>query len=298
MNSVDELAREMLLYRNYPVIQRAQTAIRVQLVQFWGIPPGAKVLEIGCGQGDLTVVLADAVGANGMVTALDPGNPDYGAPVSIGESTTHIAAGKYGAIVDFQLGQDPLNAGDELQKAKFDFVVFGHCSWYFDRNSILKEMLASAQQWAPVLCLSDWDLCPGNSHQFAHSLSVLLHGLVESYRCKSLENVRSPYAVVELLELLHDIGWICEAQTRIPCPELMDGSWEIESCVNDAVTCAKKSGVPDRVLGILKSGTELLRAVSKQYGNESLSSFALRATCMATTQQDGAPEPLTRPGDL
>ena len=36
------------------------------------------MLEIGCGQGDTTVVLADAVGENGSVVALDPGSPDYG----------------------------------------------------------------------------------------------------------------------------------------------------------------------------------------------------------------------------
>ena len=36
------------------------------------------MLEIGCGQGDTTVALADAVGEEGSVVALDPGRPDYG----------------------------------------------------------------------------------------------------------------------------------------------------------------------------------------------------------------------------
>lgn len=51
---------------------------RLGLVSFWGITPGSRVLEIGCGQGDCTVVLADAVGEAGHVDALDPGSPDYG----------------------------------------------------------------------------------------------------------------------------------------------------------------------------------------------------------------------------
>jgi hypothetical protein len=51
---------------------------RLQLVDFWAITPGARVLEIGCGQGDCTIVLADAVGEGGHVDALDPGAPDYG----------------------------------------------------------------------------------------------------------------------------------------------------------------------------------------------------------------------------
>jgi predicted methyltransferase len=51
---------------------------RLDLVSFWQIAPGSKVLEIGCGQGDCTIVLADAVGESGHVDAVDPGAPDYG----------------------------------------------------------------------------------------------------------------------------------------------------------------------------------------------------------------------------
>lgn len=56
----------------------AQMEHRVDLVQYWDIQPGSRVLEIGCGQGDTTTVLADAVGEHGHVDAIDPGSPDYG----------------------------------------------------------------------------------------------------------------------------------------------------------------------------------------------------------------------------
>jgi ubiquinone/menaquinone biosynthesis C-methylase UbiE len=42
------------------------------------IEQGASVLEVGCGQGDCTVVLANIVGDSGHVTAIDPGSLDYG----------------------------------------------------------------------------------------------------------------------------------------------------------------------------------------------------------------------------
>lgn len=51
---------------------------RLQLVSFWDIKPGSRVLEVGCGQGDCTIVLADRVGETGHVDAVDPGAPDYG----------------------------------------------------------------------------------------------------------------------------------------------------------------------------------------------------------------------------
>jgi hypothetical protein len=51
---------------------------RANLISFWGIKPGSRVLEIGCGQGDTTVVLADAVDEHGFVDAIDKGSLDYG----------------------------------------------------------------------------------------------------------------------------------------------------------------------------------------------------------------------------
>lgn len=56
----------------------SQAKQRIRLVKRWNIKPGERILEIGCGQGDCTAVLATAVGATGHVVAIDPGPPDYG----------------------------------------------------------------------------------------------------------------------------------------------------------------------------------------------------------------------------
>ncbi|MCX4507966.1 hypothetical protein OOK53_36510 [Streptomyces anulatus] len=45
-----------------PDIQLSQTRHRATLVESWHIEPGSSVLELGCGQGDMTAVLAEAVG--------------------------------------------------------------------------------------------------------------------------------------------------------------------------------------------------------------------------------------------
>ena len=56
-----------------------QLAHRIHLVKdVFSIPLGAKVLEIGPGQGDCTIVLAAAVGDKGRVDAVDPGDLEYG----------------------------------------------------------------------------------------------------------------------------------------------------------------------------------------------------------------------------
>lgn len=43
----------------------ASMAHRQRLVKLWSIPRGASVLEIGCGQGDFTIVLAEDAVATG-----------------------------------------------------------------------------------------------------------------------------------------------------------------------------------------------------------------------------------------
>lgn len=64
--------------RNFAKVQRPQTAHRINIINTWGLDlAGKSVLELGCGQGDASAVLATAVGG-GHVTAWDPASPDYG----------------------------------------------------------------------------------------------------------------------------------------------------------------------------------------------------------------------------
>ena len=64
--------------RNFAKTQLPQTSHRVEIVKAWDVDlQGKDVLEIGCGQGDASVVLASAA-SGGSVTAWDPASPDYG----------------------------------------------------------------------------------------------------------------------------------------------------------------------------------------------------------------------------
>ena len=74
-------------------VQYSQTLHRLELLQHWNIPIGSKVLEIGCGQGDCTTVLANAVGEQGRVVAVDPAESDYGASISL-STPPSVPAGK------------------------------------------------------------------------------------------------------------------------------------------------------------------------------------------------------------
>src|SRR5438552_1461155 len=77
LRSPEELVKFILHDSRYsdPVHNLASVEHRQNLVKIWGIPRGATILEIGCGQGDFTVPVADAVGPSGHVIAIDPGSP-------------------------------------------------------------------------------------------------------------------------------------------------------------------------------------------------------------------------------
>lgn len=75
---VDSIARLSPHNPNDFSIQQSQTVHRLALLQHWNIPSGSTVLELGCGQGDCTTVLANAVGEQGRVVAVDPAGLDYG----------------------------------------------------------------------------------------------------------------------------------------------------------------------------------------------------------------------------
>ena len=182
--SSDALASLMAANAVSPDEQRRQTGFRVALVDAWQIPEGARVLEIGCGQGDTTAALADALGARGRVIAIDVAEPTYGAPITIGDSARHLSEGPLGPRVKFRYGFDVLDPENAFPDDAFDAIVLAHCTWYFDSLDQLRETLRQIRPWAPRLYLSEWDLEPRALDQTAHLLAVLIQGQIEALQVR------------------------------------------------------------------------------------------------------------------
>jgi tRNA A58 N-methylase Trm61 len=141
MRSAEQLAELMATYAVSPVQQVAQLQFRQRLVESWDVSPGQKLLEIGCGQGDATIVLADAVGPQGHVTAIDRADPSYGAPVNLGDSAQHLEKGPLGNRILFNFNLNVLEDKVDLQPGQFDAVILALCTWYFEDLEELESVL-------------------------------------------------------------------------------------------------------------------------------------------------------------
>lgn len=257
---VDEIASAMAAAAIDPPTQRAQTAYRVSLVDGWRISAGSSVLELGCGQGDMTAVLAAAVGPNGRVVAVDSADPAYGAPVTIGESTAALRASPLGARVDFRLGFDILAGG--IDDSEFDYVVLALSSWYFASLAQLRDVLRAVRPLASVLCLAEWDLRPAYTSQLPHLLAVLVQGQLTA----ADGNIRTPFSHEALMRILDETGWLVDRQGVVDTASLADADWEIRASLE-----LEPAG------DFLRSQLDVLGSLAADSGNRALPVYQLLA---------------------
>jgi len=277
MSLAKDLAALMAANKFSPEAQLAQTEFRLKLADAWNILPGAKVLEIGCGQGDMTAVLAHAVGASGRVVAVDIANPEYGAPVSIGDSAKFLKSGPLGQRIEFRFEFDALSEANPFEPNSFDFVVLAHCTWYFDSLDRLAKTLKVVQDWTPRVCLSEWDLEPRSIDQLGHLLAIVIQGQVEVYKSVSESNVRTPYSRQSLKDLLDNVGWLIASEELVETQNLADARWEIRACLEQSVNESEQLEMPDKARSLVKSLADVLKGVAGIQSPRPLPAYAIVA---------------------
>ncbi|WP_430727691.1 class I SAM-dependent methyltransferase [Streptomyces virginiae] len=260
-----------------PDTQLTQTRHRAALVASWHIAPGSTVIELGCGQGDMTAVLAEAVGPRGRVVAVDVAPPSYGTPVTLGESAARLAAGPLGPRIDFRFSTDVLDPAVGFPENTFDHVVLAHCSWYFTSLGQLRETLARVRPWARRLWFTEWDLTPTSDDQLAHLLAVLIQGQAEAAGSHGEGNVRTPFSRESLLRLLPGAGWTADSSKPVETEGLQDGDWEITACLDLMRNDEQLAALPEPVRRLLQSQADVLRALAKPHGNRALPAYTVTA---------------------
>jgi cyclopropane fatty-acyl-phospholipid synthase-like methyltransferase len=249
-------------------IQQIQLQHRLNLVEAFGIKEGMRVLEIGCGQGDTTVAIAESVGEHGHVVAIDIASPNYGAPLTLGQATERIKKSILGKRIEFHFEMD-------FNKFKsdepFDMVVLSHCSWYFKNHEDLLFYFKKMRTMTKGICIAEWDLDFNCIKQRAHFCAASILALYSNY-VNNDGNIQNLFHKSHIQQLLQDAGFKVERETSIDAHYLQDGHWE-KSYAN--TLRSKFVSSPAMIQTLIRSYYELMNASDGEVN--SLNSFILLA---------------------
>lgn len=226
LDSAEKIARYSPTPNDMSVqIEKVQVEHRLHLINTWRITPGSKILEIGCGQGTCTTVLATAVGPDGHVDAVDPGPPDYGSPYTLSQAQSHISAGELGSRIAWHNAEpsDFLTATDK----KWDYAVFSHCIWYFDNREVLANMLRALKGRVGSVLVAEYALKATERDAEPHLLAAIARASLEAHNAASSANIRCLLSPAGIKEIAEAAGWKVGQETNIvPAQDLVDGIWE------------------------------------------------------------------------
>lgn len=204
------------------LIQQVQLQHRLELIEAFGIQKGMSVLEIGCGQGDTTVAIADAVGENGYVVAIDIASADYGAPLTLGQATDRIKKSPLGDRINFHF---EMNFDLFESTIPFDMVVLSHCSWYFKQPEDLLNYFKKIRRMAKYICFAEWDLHFTCIKQRTHFCAVSILALYSSF-LKNEGNIQNLFHKKEIQRLLEIANFQIVEKRIVDAKYLQDVEWE------------------------------------------------------------------------
>ncbi|KAI0042008.1 SAM-dependent methyltransferase-like protein [Auriscalpium vulgare] len=205
--------------------QLQSTEHRISILSSWDIPHGAKILEIGCGQGDTTAVLAELVGPEGHVTAVDPGPLDYGSPFTLGQAQAHLSAGRLGSRITWKQAEPiPLLESDETD---YDAAVISLCIWYFHAPSVLAATLAALAKRVRTVYIAEWSLSSVSGAGQTHILAALTQAALDTHKEAPRSNIRIAVSPVAIKAAANAAGWVDAGErTFAPADHVLDGKWE------------------------------------------------------------------------
>ncbi|KAH0603175.1 uncharacterized protein H6S33_008179 [Morchella sextelata] len=207
---------------------------RLTLMSQFAIPAGSKILELGCGQGETTLVLAHLVGPTGHVTGVDPARLDYGHPITVSAARAHILSSALGGRIAFH-ATDPHAYLEALPAGQgFDFVILSHSLWYFSSKTAVLESLVALRPYAPRLLVAEYSFEGRLGEQRPHVLAarcqaVFYDAKTAEQRAATEPNVRAAPAPAEVKEMAGRAGWGVVRREGMVTPgeDVKDGQWEV-----------------------------------------------------------------------
>lgn len=268
LTAAAKIASYQLLPPNGLPVEEAQATHRINLLHSWSaIAPGSTILEIGCGQGNCTAVLAEAVGATGHVDAIDPASPDYGSPFTLAQAQSHISQSEIGSRVTWhKASPEDFLAGQG--ERTWDVAVLTHCIWYFKSPEVLESVFRALKGRVKKVCIAEYALKASDASAVPHVLAALTRGVLEAHKAESSQNIQTPLAPDGIVAVARRVGWSLDAETFVvPGEGLLDGTWEAGTVVSSAFLREIEESIgDDRVKVVLNSSRASVVAAVEAVG--------------------------------
>lgn len=240
--------------------QHPQNNHRTNLLNTWSISSNSKILEIGCGQGDCTDVLARAVGPAGHIDAIDPAPLDYGSPETLGEAQARLSQSDIGPRITWhQTG--PVEFLTSVKEGAYDIAVLCHSIWYFSSPVVVSDTLRALKGKAGKLCIAEYALSSTEVDAMPHVLAALTRASLEAHKVVSEENIRTALSPDVIRGIAKEVGWKLVSEKRIvPEEGLEDGKWETNTVIDKSfLEEAEKNISEEKVKVVLTSMREAVR---------------------------------------
>ncbi|RDW15154.1 SAM-dependent methyltransferase [Oceanobacillus chungangensis] len=250
------------------LIQQVQLQHRLDLVEAFGVKKGMRVIEIGCGQGDTSVALADAVGDYGEVIGIDIASRDYGAPLTLGQATDIIKSSALGERITFHFEMD---FGSFESSEIFDVAVLSHSSWYFKRPEDLLRYFKKLRRMTKCICFAEWNLDFTHISQRVHFCAASILAMYSNF-VKNDGNIQNLFHKEQIRELLEKVGFKIVKQGVVDASYLQDAQWE-KSYANSIRN--EFANAPSMIRTLVTSYYELMNVSNEK--EKSLNSFILNA---------------------
>ncbi len=154
---------------------------RARMADLLPTKPGDAVLDVGCGTGDLALVLARRVGSGGTVTGIDA------SPEMIARASQK--ARRKGAAIDFRL--EPVQALS-FPDQSFDGVISSLAFHHFPADLRGQALANIARVLKPGGQVCIIDMMPSSGHRQWHAATMTgMHDLAEMLRAAGFTEITS-----------------------------------------------------------------------------------------------------------
>ena len=249
--------------------QQPQNNHRTNLINIWPISSNSKILEIGCGQGDCTDVLARAVGPAGHIDAIDPAPLDYGSPETLGEAQARLSQSRIGPRITWHQ-VSPVEFLASVEEGAYDVAVLCHSIWYFASPAVVLDTLCALKGKAGKLCIAEYALSATEADAVPHVLAALTRASLEAHKIVSEENIRTALAPDAIRCIAKEVGWKLVCEKRIlPEEGLEDGKWETNTVVDESfLDEVEKNIKEEKVRVVLRSMREAVKGAVATLGGK------------------------------